>query len=75
MARDNSRDLSEGDIREIARRRVDGGQDDADWETKALDRVRSHLDTLHSDDETTRSLGWESSILDALRRKIERGPQ
>lgn len=50
------------------RRSANRTGDDADWESKVLGRVRSHL--REAADQPT--LGWEATVLDTLRRKIER---
>ena len=47
-------------------------RDDADWESKVLGRVKTHLRSLPEETGDTSVLGWESAVLDSLRRKIER---
>jgi hypothetical protein len=57
------------------RRSPNRTRDDADWESKVLGRVSGRLKTLQNQTENDQTnAGWESSVLDALRRKIERGP-
>ena len=48
---------------------------DLDWESKALARVRGHLKEVPATDTGDQpKLGWEATVLDVLRRRIERGP-
>jgi hypothetical protein len=47
-------------------------RDDADWESKVLGRVRAHLQNLPEATDNPQTLGWEATVLDTLRRKIER---
>jgi hypothetical protein len=54
------------------RRKPNRTRDDADWESKVLGRVSSHLRDIPADDADHPSLGWETTVLDTLRRRIER---
>ncbi len=59
------------------RRSANRTPDDADWESKVIARVNSRLQQRTYDgtaaDEPT--LGWESTVLDTLRRRTEQGPK
>ena len=50
-------------------------REDADWESKVLGRVGGHLRNLPDIDTDHPNLGWETTVLDTLRRRIERGPK
>jgi hypothetical protein len=53
--------------------RVIDADDASDWESRALARVTGHLRNLP--DEAQQPLGWEQTVIDVLRRRIEGGPQ
>ncbi|HTE42373.1 MAG TPA: hypothetical protein VK629_16235 [Steroidobacteraceae bacterium] len=57
----------------IERRSEVRADEEGDWESRALARVSGHLRSLP--DEPQQPLGWEQTVLDVLRRRIERGPQ
>jgi hypothetical protein len=57
---------------ELDRRGPNRTREDADWESKVLGRVRTHLRALPEEPKDAPALGWESAVLDTLRRKIER---
>ena len=59
------------DKRDQERRSPDRTRDDADWETKVLGRVRSRVRKL-TDEGKSATGGWESEVVDRLRRKIDR---
>lgn len=55
------------------RRSANRTRDDADWESKVLGRLNGRLHALPADskpDDPT--LGWEATVLDVLRKRIER---
>jgi hypothetical protein len=57
----------------IERRRADRTADDTDWESKVLARVSGRLQERASGaagDEPV--LGWEATVLDTLRQRIEK---
>ena len=54
------------------RRSANRTRDDADWESKVVGRLGGRLRNLPVDGEE--KIGWETSVLDTLRRRIERGP-
>jgi len=56
----------------IERRAASRASDALDWESKALARVSEHVRTAPAQDDR---LGWEQTVLDVLRKRIERGPQ
>jgi hypothetical protein len=56
------------------RRSASRTRDDADWESKVIGRLNGRLHQLptadpRNDDPT---LGWEATVLDVLRKRIER---
>lgn len=57
----------------VERRRADRTADDADWESKVVGRLNGRLHDLPAGSDQP-SLGWESSVLDVLRKRIEKGP-
>jgi hypothetical protein len=55
------------------RRSADRTSDDTDWESKVLARVSGRLQERAEAAATDEpALGWEATVLDALRRRIER---
>jgi hypothetical protein len=55
------------------RRSVERTSDDASWESKVLARVSGRLQERASGDTADEPvLGWEATVLDTLRRRIER---
>jgi hypothetical protein len=62
------------ELPKIERRSLERTSDDADWESKVLARVSSRLQE-HSGRIDEPSLGWESTVLDTLRKRIEQGPR
>jgi hypothetical protein len=61
------------DLPAIERRSAARTSDDAGWESKVLARVSSRLQERSNSvavDEPV--LGWEATVLDVLRRRIER---
>jgi hypothetical protein len=56
------------------RRGPNRDREDADWERKALGRVRGRLRSL-SKGLDQRDAGWESTVLDTLRKRIEKDSQ
>ena len=59
------------------RRSANRTADNAGWESKVLGRLSGRLQERAADraakDEPT--VGWESTVLDTLRRRIERAPK
>jgi hypothetical protein len=62
------------EIPKIDRRSVERTSDDADWESKVLARVSARLQERSAAGDEP-SLGWESTVLDTLRKRIEQGPR
>jgi hypothetical protein len=59
----------------VERRGLSRIGDDADWESKVLGRIHGRVRELSAEVPNDRpSIGWETSVLDVLRRRIERGP-
>jgi hypothetical protein len=58
----------------IERRRADRTRDDADWESKVLGRLNGRLHQMPAPETNGEppNLGWESSVLDVLRKRIEK---
>ena len=54
------------------RRSADRPSDDADWESKVLARVSGRLQERDKSGGEEPALGWESSVLDILRQRIEK---
>ena len=57
----------------VERRRAERTRDDAGWESKVVGRLNGRLNELPSSDDPSQ-LGWEASVLDVLRKRIEKGP-
>lgn len=56
-------------------RRSQDREQDLDWESKVIGRLGGRLKNLPAEDSlNTDNAGWEASVLDTLRRRIERGP-
>jgi hypothetical protein len=56
------------------RRSAERTSDDADWESKVLARVSGRLQERACDSaaHSEPALGWEATVLDVLRRRIEK---
>lgn len=57
----------------VERRRADRTGNDADWESKVVGRLNGRLQDLPAETDQP-SLGWESTVLDVLRKRIEKDP-
>jgi hypothetical protein len=57
----------------VERRATSRTRDDADWESKVIGRLNGRLHQLPATDgDNPPGIGWESSVLDVLRKRIER---
>ena len=58
------------------RRSADRTTDAVNWESKVLARVSGRLQERANNGTVDEpKLGWESSVLDVLRKRIEQGPK
>jgi hypothetical protein len=69
--------MNEQDLPFVERRRTERSNDDAGWESKVLARVSGRLQERanQSAGKDEPVLGWEATVLDTLRQRIEREPK